>query len=112
MSSRLSHRFAVSALLLAVLLLLAAPPAQAGSRSSLLDNLGAKVQSWLAAWLPGAGIQGEGATARVGQSQGAHIPGSLTTPGVGRHGDDAGRSVHHSRIRVECAGQSDPNGCP
>ena len=108
MSSRLSHRFAISALLLAVLLVLAAPPAQAGTGSSLLDSLGAKVQSWLAAWLPAAGIQGESATARVG----AHVPGSLTTPGVGRHGDGAGRSVHRGRIRVECIGPNDPNGCP
>jgi hypothetical protein len=109
MSSRLSHRFAVSALLLAVLLLLAAPPAQAGSRSSLLDNLGAKVQSWLAAWLPGAGIQGESATAPSGRTN------------VGSHAQAAARGLggslrsHRERsfrpiIRPGCSVVTDPNG--
>ena len=108
MSSRLSHRPAISALVLAVLLFLAAPPAQAAQGSSLLDHLGSKVQTWLASWLPGVRIDGAGVTEPHGRA---------AAPG---HGQQAGSAGHHEGrafhpvIRPQCdnSSGSDPNGCP
>jgi hypothetical protein len=108
MSSRLSHRPAISALVLAVLLALAAPPAQAAQGSSLLDHLGSKVQTWLASWLPGVRIDGVGLT--------SHDAGAAS----GGRGRQAGSRNHregrafHPVIRPQCdnASGSDPNGCP
>ena len=109
MSSRLSHRFAISALLLAVLLVLAAPPAQAGTGSSFLDSVGAKVQSWLAAWLPAAGIQSESATSGSGRANvGSHA--KLAAGRLG--GSPGGYRGHHPVIRPQCGPINDPNGCP
>jgi hypothetical protein len=109
MSSRPSHRLATSALVLAVLLALAAPPAQAGTRSSLLDNLGAKVQTWLTAWWPGAGIQTDGTTDPHGR---LNVK-SHARPAAGRSGGmfNANRR-RHPIIRPECGVNPDPNGCP
>ena len=106
MSSRLSHRPVVSALVLAVLLALAAPPAQAAQGSSLLDHLGSKVQSWLASWLPGVRVESAGVT----EPKGGAAPGG--------HGRQAGSAGHHEGrafhpvIRPQCDGSSnsDPNG--
>jgi hypothetical protein len=67
MSSR-RFRPVGSALVLAVLLALAAPPAQASGGSTLLDNLGAKVQIWLAGWLPGVRIDSVGTTGSSGRA--------------------------------------------
>jgi hypothetical protein len=113
MSSRRSHRLVVTALALAVLLALAAPPAQASQRSSLLDTLGAKVQTWLSAWLPGwAGSDGRGMIAPKGSvNRGGDVPKAGATPG-GADGRKAGRAPRGGRIRVECSGQSNPDGCP
>lgn len=107
MSSRLSHRLAVSTLVLAVLLALAAPPAQAATSASVLDNLGAKVQTWLAAWLPGASPHNEGlAEPNGGTKVGSH--GQLPSRQV------SGGGAHHPVIRPQCSGYpgGDPNGCP
>lgn len=106
MSSRLSHRTAISALVLAVLLALAAPPAQAAQGSSLLDHLGSKVQTWLASWLPGFRIDSAG----VGNPNGGAA--------LGDHGRQAGSGNHHQGrafhpvIRPQCdaGAQVDPNG--
>ena|ERR1700719_59411 len=106
MSSRLSHRPVVSALALAVLLALAAPPAQAAQGSSLLDHLGSKVQTWLASWLPGVRTDGAGVNAPNGGAA------------LGSHGRQAGSAGHHEGrafhpvIRPQCdsGGQIDPNG--
>jgi hypothetical protein len=108
MSSRLSHRPVVSALVLAVLLALAAPPAQAAQGSSLLDHLGSKVQSWLASWLPGVRIDSAGLTEPNG---GAAPVGRARQAGSGNHRE--GRAFHPV-IRPQCDGSSnsDPNGCP
>jgi hypothetical protein len=106
MSSLPSHRLAISALALAMLLALAAPPAQA---SSLLDHLGAKVQTWLAAWLPGAGTQGEGTTDPNGRAVShARLPAGHVIGSPDRH---AGRSFHPG-IKPACGTNNDPNGCP
>jgi len=112
MSSRLSHRPvhrpAICALLLAVLLILAAPPAQAAQGSSFLDHLGSKVQSWLATWLPGVRVDGAGLTEDKG---GAGSGGRAQEAGRGNHRQ--GRAFHPV-IRPECDNNSgvDPNGCP
>jgi hypothetical protein len=111
MSSDRIHRPAVTVLALAILLALAAPPAQAAG--SFLDTLGAKVQTWVAAWwpLPAAGAHGivtanpEGgarsnASAVHGGGTGGHgggsLPGKVRAPGV----------------RPLCTPGVDPNGCP
>lgn len=111
MSSRPFHRFATCALALAVLLALAAPPAQAGTRSSLLGNLGATVQTWLTAWWPGAGLQGTGTTdpnGRANVRNYALIPAGHVSGSHGRHSE---RSFHPI-IRPQCGTNTDPNGCP
>jgi hypothetical protein len=106
MSSRLSHRPVVSALVLAVLLALAAPPAQAAQGSSLLDHLGSKVQSWLASWLPGVRVESAGVTEPKG---GVAPVGRARQGGSGNHRQ--GRAFHRV-IRPLCdnGGQVDPNG--
>ena|ERR1700688_173101 len=107
MSSRPSHRPAISALVLAVLLLaLAAPPAQAGQGSTFLDNLGSKVQTWLASCLPGVRIGSVGLTDPKG---GAALGGPARQAGSTKH--HQGRVVHPI-IRPECDNSShpDPNG--
>jgi hypothetical protein len=106
MSSRLSHRPVVSALVLAVLLALAAPPAQAAQGSSLLDHLGSKVQTWLASWLPGVRIDGAGLTEPKGE---AAPMGRARQAGSGNH--HQGRAFHPV-IRPLCpsGSVSDPNG--
>ena len=108
MSSRLSHRPVVSALVLAVLLALAAPPAQAAQGSSLVDQLGSKVQSWLASWLPGVRVESAGVTEPKG---GAALGGRAWQAGSGNH--HQGRAFHPV-IRPQCDGSpgADPNGCP
>jgi hypothetical protein len=121
MSSRLSHRpvhcpihrpynrLAVGALLFAVLLALAAPPAQAAQGSSFLDHLGSKVQSWLASWLPG-GVRVDGA-GLVDHEGGAAQEGRAQEAGRGNHRQ--GRAFHPV-IRPQCdiSPGGDPNGCP
>jgi len=106
MSSRLSHRPVVSALVLAVLLALAAPPAQAAQGSSLLDHLGSKVQTWLASWLPGVRVDSAGLTEPKG---GAALGGRARQAGSGNH--HQGRAFHPV-IRPQCEEGShpDPNG--
>src|ERR1700726_4993419 len=108
MSSRLSHRPAISALVLAVLLALAAPPAQAAQGSSLLDHLGSKVQTWLASWLPGVRVDGGGVSEPNG---GGALAGRAQQAGSGNH--HQGRAFHPV-IRPQCEGSpgADPNGCP
>ena len=109
MSSRLSHRPVVSALVLAVLLALAAPPAQAAQGSSLLDHLGSKVQTWLASWLPGVRVDGAGVSEPNG---GGALAGRAQQAGSGNH--HQGRAFHPV-IRPQCdtGTNSDPNGgCP
>jgi hypothetical protein len=106
MSSRPSHRPAISALVLAILLALAAPPAQAAQGSPFLDNLGSKVQTWLASWLPGIRIDGAGMTEASGRAS------------LAGHGRQAGSSNHHQGrvihpvIRPQCdiGIGVDPNG--
>jgi len=120
MSSRLSHhpvhrpihrpynRLAVGALLFAVLLALAAPPAQAAQGSSFLDHLGSKVQSWLASWLPGVRVDGAGLVDhKGGAAQGGRAQ------EAGRGNPRQGRAFHPV-IRTQCdnIGVPDPNGCP
>jgi len=111
MSSRLSHRPvhrpAICALLLAVLLVLAAPPAQAAQGSGFLDHLGSKVQSWLASWLPGVRVDGAGLVDNKGGAA------------QGGRAQEAGRNLRQGRafhpvIRPACDvnPSSDPNGCP
>ncbi len=106
MSSRLSHRPVVSALVLAVLLALAAPPAQAAQGSGLLDHLGSKVQSWLASWLPGVRVDGAGVSAPNG---GKELEGRAQQAGSWNH--HQGRAFHPV-IRPQCDSTShpDPNG--
>jgi len=83
MSSRPSHRPAISALVLAVLLALAAPPAQAAQGSSALDSLGSRVQTWLASWLPGVRIDSAGLTEPNGRAP------------LASHARQAGSPNHH-----------------
>ena len=106
MSSRLSHRLTVTTLALALLLALAAPPAQAAQSASALDTLTAKVQTWLSALWPwaGASTKSRGLTDPNGRG---HVAGVATSAG------------HHGRqlvgpIRPACdnSGVTDPNGCP
>src|ERR1700688_2717651 len=107
MSSRPSHRPAISALVLAVLLLaLAAPPAQAGQGSTFLDNLGSKVQTWLASCLPGVRIDGSGV---IDPNGGAALGGQARNAGSAKH--HQGRAFHPG-IRPQCpeGSVSDPNG--
>ena len=106
MSSRLSHRPAISALALAVLLALAAPPAQAAQGSSLLDHLGSKVQTWLASWLPGVRIDGAGVAEPHGGAAAAH-----RAPQAGSGNHHQGKAFHPV-IRPQCDNNSipDPNG--
>jgi hypothetical protein len=107
MSSR-RFRPVGSALVLAVLLALAAPPAQASGGSTLLDNLGAKVQIWLAGWLPGGRIEAIGA---INPSRGAAFGGRVRQQGIEGRGSHQSRSIRPV-IRPECNSVSDPNGCP
>lgn len=112
MSSR-RFRSVGSALVLAVLLALAASPAQAAERSTLLDNLGAKVQIWLAGWLPGIRIDSVGATAPSGRAAlGGH--GRPALGGAGRSLTQHQGRTFHPVIRPECdtSPGPDPNGCP
>jgi hypothetical protein len=111
MSSRPSHRLAICALVLAVLLALAAPPAQAGTRSSLLGNLGAGVQTWLTAWWPGAGLQDPGTTDANGR---ANVKGSSQLPAGPLAGSPASHRERsgHRLIKPVCTPIGDPNGCP
>jgi|SRR5579862_7370785 len=108
MSSRLSNRTAISALVLAVLFALAAPPAHAAQGPSLLDHLGSKVQSWLASWLPGVRVDGEG----VGEQDNSARPRAAYAPGQSglrpRHGQ------FHRGIKALCdtGSTGEPNGCP
>ena len=106
MSSRLSNRTAISALVLAVLFALAAPPAQAAQGSSLLDHLGSEVQSWLASWLPGVRVDGAGLSE---QERGA-APGGAARQGGS--GNNQARRAYHRVIRPQCdaGAQTDPNG--
>lgn len=108
MSSRLSHRTAVSALVLAVLLALAAPPAQAAQGSSLLGSLGSKVQSWLASWLPGLRMDGAG----VSEHERGTSPGGEARQGGGSNHRE-GRAYHPVILPAcDVNPSSDPNGCP
>jgi hypothetical protein len=109
MSLRLSHRPAISALVLAALFLaLAASPAQAAQGSSLLDHLGSKVQTWLASWLPGVRVDGAGVTEPKG---GAALGGRAQQAGKGNH--HQGRAFHPViRPLCETSPSGDPNGCP
>lgn len=107
MSSRLSHRPAISALVLAaVFLALAAPPAQAAQGSSLLDHLGSKVQTWLASWLPGVRVDGAGPSAPKG---GGALGGRAQQAGNGNHHQ---ARAFHPVIRPQCdeGSHTDPNG--
>lgn len=111
MSSRPSHRLTVSALLLAVLLALGAPPVQATSPTAgALEALGAKVQTWLAGWLPGSAVESRGMIDPNGHVyQAVPSPKSLATGGSGH---TAGRAPRGGGIKVQCVGTPDPNGCP
>jgi hypothetical protein len=113
MSSRRSHRLVVTALVLTVLLALAAPPVQASQRSSLFDTLGAKVQAWLSAWLPGwAGSDGRGMIEPQSHVyRGGDVPKAGAAP-RGADGRKAGRAPRGGRIRVECSASTNPDGCP
>ena len=99
-----------SALVLAVLVALAATPAQAAERSTLLDNLGAKVQIWVAGWLPGIRIDSVGtANPNGGASWGSNAADTRSGGGLRiRHGQ------FHRGIKPLCdtGGVVDPNGCP
>jgi hypothetical protein len=103
-SRRFPRRPAATALALAVLLTLAALPAQAAQGPTLLDHLGAKVQTWLASWLPGVRVEGVG---RIERNSGA------TFGDQGRQAGHHGRAVHPV-IKPQCdsSPSSDPNGCP
>jgi len=107
MPSSLSHRLVVSALFLAVLLALAPPPAQASTSSGVLDSLGAKVQSWLAAWLPATGLKGSSATATSGRTS---VVTQAQVPATGSGRKRSGRSIHPI-IKPGCSITTDPNGC-
>lgn len=110
MSSHLFPRPVASALVLAVALTLASPPAQAAGRSSLVDYLGAKVQTWLAGWLPGLRIDSVGTMEPGRAALGAH---GRQAPGQESERVDSrtGRAVHRG-IKPQCGSNPDPNGCP
>jgi hypothetical protein len=86
---RPSRRLALTALSLALTLLLAAPPAQAGGSPPLgwFDTLAHQLAQWTASW--------------------------SVWPTPGR---SAGQAQHHPaksppiRIRIDCGGQIDPDG--
>jgi len=110
MSSRRFHSVG-SALVLAVLLALAAPPAQAAERSTLLDHLGAKVQTWLVGWLPGIRIDGQDTTDSNGRVAIADHARQAAGGASGRITTEKGRTFHPI-IRPQCNPAVDPNGCP
>jgi hypothetical protein len=112
MSFRQSHRLVVTALALASLLALAAPPAHAAG--NLLDSLGAKVQGWAAAWWPWPAAASHGIVA-ANPDGGARA--NFGTVHGGRPGGNAGRQAGRALppgVRPACdnAGIGDPNGCP
>jgi hypothetical protein len=110
MSFRPFHRLAVSTLVLAFLLAMASPPAQASQKAGLLDTLGTKVQIWLAAWLPGwAGIDNAGLTAPNGSG---HLPALGRAAGGGRL-EGSHRGGPGIKPACDNSGSIDPNGgCP
>lgn len=111
MFSRTFSRSTVTALALCALLVLAAPPAQAGQAAGLLGGLSAKLQTWVTAWWPGvAGTDSRGGLIDPnGRSQrrvAAPVPGGKASGGANRH---HGR-VFLGPIRPGCSGPIDPNG--
>jgi hypothetical protein len=108
MSSHPFPRPVACALVLAALLCLTAPPAQAAERSTLLDHLGAKVQTWLAGWLPGIRIDAVGTRVPEGVDR------SQAAPAPGRSGGSLSSHQIHRGVKPLCdtGGTADPNGCP
>lgn len=114
MSSRPSHRPAITALVVLALLALAAPPVHATQAPSLLGHLGAQIQTWLAGVLPGGRIDNQSATPTGGHA-------ALSSHGrpVGGEGSGKAAAIRQGRavhpiIRPQCDTNpsSDPNGCP
>lgn len=112
MSSRQSHRLVVTALALATVVSLAAPPAHAAG--SLLDSLGARVQGWAAGWWPWPAAASHGIVTANPDGGARSSVGSVRG---GRAGGDAGRQPGRAlppvvRVRCDNASNPDPNGCP
>lgn len=96
--SCLSRRFALSALSLGFALALAASPAQAreSSSSGWLGGLAHELAQWATGWW--------------------EWPGGGAAPAVSGRGYNTLPASHSSsrppvRLRIECGGQIDPNGC-
>jgi hypothetical protein len=111
MSSRTFSRSMVTALVVCALLVLAAPPVQAGQAAGLLGGLSAKLQTWAAAWWPAAvGTDSRGGiidpNGRTQRRAAAPVPGGKGSNGANRH---HGRD-YHGPIRPECSNGVDPNG--
>jgi hypothetical protein len=111
MSSDRFNRPALTALVLAMLLALAAPPAQAAG--SFLDTLGAKVQGWATAWWPWPAAASHGIVP-ADPNGGARSNGGAVHGGgraLGHGGGQPGR-VLPPVAKPLCNTNPDPNGCP
>ncbi|HVR11795.1 MAG TPA: hypothetical protein VMW75_27380 [Thermoanaerobaculia bacterium] len=105
---RPSRRLALTALSLALVLILAAPPAQAGQSPSLgwLDTLAQQLAQWTASWwarpTPGRS---------AGQAQHpAKSPPSKLRIDCGGLIDPDGKCLSPIGIGINCGGEIDPNG--
>ena len=112
MSSRLSHRLAVTTLALALLLALAAPPAQAAQSAGALDTLTAKVHTWLSALWPWGGASADSALLTDPNGR-AHAGALAVHSPAGPHGSlKAHHGVRGRNLRPGCDNGLvvDPNG--
>jgi len=112
---RLSRHFALTALSLALALVLAAPPAQAGQSPPLgwLDTVAQQLAQWTTSWWA---LPTPGSPASQARHPAQHRPirvdcGIQLDP----NGGCPGTALHPvksppSKLRIDCGGQIDPNG--
>jgi hypothetical protein len=110
MSSNRFHHPAVTVLVLAILLALAAPPAHAAG--NLLDHLGARVQSWAAAWWPWPATASHGIVAANPEGGARSNVSAVHGSGTRGHGEGQPGRLLLPGARPLCAPGVDPNGCP
>jgi hypothetical protein len=110
---RTSRRIVVSAVVLALTVALATPPAQARESATYLDTLTAKVGAWVTALWPWSAVRTEGSGGADPNGRSKRL--NREAAGLARASFNAnrGRVVSRPVQTLDCVnGTSDPNGCP
>jgi hypothetical protein len=102
------HRLAASASAIALVLVLAAPPAHASEAAGAPGTLRAQLVSWFTAWWPWSAAESGGLHAAGGRRGSLPI---ARSPWTGER-TGLGRRPQKPVIRIECNPTPDPNGCP